>query len=294
MGINMAIKPMQPLRKCPSALLTIVGCLFTFPSMASDFLCDATQTSNAQLPLLESSCPIGKGMWGKVTPNKESTYFWIQCGVFSQPLSVSRAKNLYQHISTDVWFKKEREHFRCLIGPYEDYQMAQREWRDIRRQKGYGNVFIRQVMQPMTQHQATKAAKKRQQPNTSGPVRQSNIGQNTNHSYPTPSTRRFTKINGIEYKVPYTMNSNDQFYMEHELPWNRLDYAAALKTCEELGMTLSTAEQWQTLLNAKVMHKDKWPVHLPYWGSKRQGLFSNGKIRELTGTSLLNVLCVKG
>lgn len=268
MGTNMATKPMQPLRKCSSVLLTIVGCLFTFPSMASDFLCDATQSSNAQLPLLESSCPIGKGMWGKAQPSRQSTHFWIQCGVFSQPLSVSRAQKLYQDISTDVWLKKERENYRCLIGPYEDYQTVLSEWRDIRKKKGYDKVFIRQVVQ-LKGH------------------------QHKPHDYPTPSTRRLTKINGIEYRVPYTMNNNDQFYMEHELPWNRLDYQAALKTCEHLGMKLSTAEQWQTLLDEEVMHKDKWPIHLPYWGANRQGLFSNGKIRELTGTSLLNVLCVK-
>ena len=293
MGINMAIKPMQSLQKCPSVLLTMVGCLFTVPSLASDFLCDATQTSNSQLPLLESGCPVGKGMWGKARPNKQSTHFWIQCGVFSQPLSVSKAQKLYQDISTDVWLKKEQKHYRCLIGPYDDYQTAQREWRDVRKQKGYDKVFIRQVIKPATQHQAAKVSKTSRQSTIRTPVSQLNDYQQKAHAYPTPSTRRFTKINGIEYRVPYTMNNNDQFYMEHELPWNRLDYQAALKTCQQLGMQLSTAEQWQTLLSEKIMHKDKWPVHLPYWGANRQGLFSNGKIRELTGTSLLNVLCVK-
>ena len=100
-------------------------------------------------------------------------------------------------------------------------------------------------------------------------------------------------IKGVEYTVPYSLFSNDQFYMEHELPWNRMSYDMAYQTCDQMGMRLASNNEWQSLLKANVMMKDKWPMHLPYWGEEKTGLFYTGKVKSLKGSSLLNVMCVK-
>ncbi|MCX8759442.1 SPOR domain-containing protein, partial [Vibrio parahaemolyticus] len=42
-----------------------------------------------------------------------------------------------------------------------------------------------------------------------------------------------------------------------------------------------------------VMEKNKWPLQLPYWGKDKKGLFADREPNQLTGTSLLNVMCVK-
>jgi len=41
------------------------------------------------------------------------------------------------------------------------------------------------------------------------------------------------------------------------------------------------------------MDSNQWPMHLPYWGWAQKGLFTNGKVSQLKGSSLLNVICVK-
>lgn len=37
------------------------------------------------------------------------------------------SKNLYEHISTDIWVKPEPKGARCLIGPYSDFALASKE-----------------------------------------------------------------------------------------------------------------------------------------------------------------------
>ena len=54
---------------------------FSTPVLAEGFLCQASQASNKELPVLEQSCPIGKGVWGKKVPQGGNDFFWIQCGL---------------------------------------------------------------------------------------------------------------------------------------------------------------------------------------------------------------------
>ena len=81
--------------------------------------------------------------------------------------------------------------------------------------------------------------------------------------------------------------------MEYGIAWNRLNYTKAEQVCRSQGMSLVDEQQWKTLLSSKVMHKHEWPLHLPYWGKDKRGLFTSGKVTHLTGTSLLNVVCVQ-
>ena len=54
-----------------------------------------------------------------------------------------------------------------------------------------------------------------------------------------------------------------------------------------------TSEEFKTLRASGVTEKNKWPLQLPYWGKGKKGLFTDREPNQLTGTSLLNVMCVK-
>lgn len=295
-----------------SSLTVLVSLVLSQPAWAEDFLCDATQASVDQLPILDKACPIGQGLWGKQKPKGQSSTFWIQCGVLNNPLSLPQAKAFYAHISTDVWLKPEAKTYRCLIGPYTDYEQVKKELPLIQQIPGYKEAFIREVakgraqlgspIKKATTVQETSAAKqitKKSLPKpkvemTSSPL---STKQSTKVSAPnvppTVEVRLSTTTNGLQFVVPYLRSSDEQFYMEHGLAWNRLSYDVAEKTCQQMTMRLATEEEWQRLLDSKQMDSNQWPMHLPYWGWSQKGLFTNGKVSQLKGSSLLNVICVK-
>ncbi|EKO3514516.1 SPOR domain-containing protein [Vibrio fluvialis] len=305
-------------------LLSLSCCtvpLFSLPVHAKDFLCDATQASSNQLPVLDKACPIGQGLWGNSAPKKRDSNFWIQCGLLKEPLPVDKAKVLYQKISTDVWMKPEQKGQRCLIGPYTDYAQAKKDLAGVRSVPGYKEAFIREVRKNGSEVAGVAAPVKKPAPKpapkaekvvkatpvkvapVAAPVTKPAAPAPTGKTLQTPPKaassggdvviRHQTVLNGLTYVVPYTMADNVQFYMEHNLAWNRLSYDDAEKLCRSQSMRLATEEEWKQLLSSKVMEKEQWPVYLPYWGFNKKGLFTSGKITNLKGTSLLNVLCVK-
>ncbi len=291
-------------------MLSLPLCFASQPLYAADaeqFLCGGTQTSTNELPQLNSDCPIGSGLWGDSKPKGKDSTFWIQCGLLNNPMPLSRAKVLYQHISTDVWMKSEGKTMRCLIGPYEDYATAKKELSNVRKEKLYKEAFIREVRKggkdpvvaPNPAPKKKPAVKKPSQPKVApkttakAPTATQSAARATTTATENGSIRRKATVNGLQYAVPYAMDSKIQFYMEHDLAWNRMNYQDAQASCKQQGMRLATEQEWMQLLNSKVMEKDKWPVYLPYWGEGSKGFFTTGKVNTLKGTSLLNVLCVK-
>ncbi|WP_082671430.1 SPOR domain-containing protein [Vibrio sp. MEBiC08052] len=287
-----------------------------------EFLCDATQVSTQELPTLDKNCPIGEGLWGKSQPRSQNSMFWIQCGIFSQPMPLADAKILYRQISTDVWMKPGANQYRCLIGPYNDIRKARQELNKIHRLKGYHEAFIREVRK---QQQGASAARTATPPKAS--VAQRRVSQP--HKAPQPATpsqpsqaaktpttqasnqavtpqrssspvmdesvviRKQTVIAGVKYVIPFLGVKASQFYMEYEIPWNRLSYGQAYATCQKIGMKMATESQWKQLLASQVMDREQWPLYLPYWGVDKKGMFTSGKVSQLKGSSLLNVVCVQ-
>ena len=282
-----------------------------FAAEAEQFLCGGTQASANELPQLNSNCPIGSGLWGNTKPKAKDSSFWIQCGLLNNSMPLSRAKVLYKHISTDVWMKAEGNTMRCLIGPYDDFATAKKELSNVRKEKLYKEAFIREVRKgvkdpavvPKPAPKKKVVPKKAESPKVAVPKTTAATKPAARPAVkPTPeanpesstvSIRRKTTLNGLQYAVPYVMDSKIQFYMEHDLAWNRLNYQDAQSSCKQQGMRLATEQEWAELINSKVMEKDKWPVYLPYWGEGSKGFFTTGKVNTLKGTSLLNVLCVK-
>ncbi|TWD36697.1 sporulation related protein [Vibrio crassostreae] len=290
---------------------------------AESVLCDATQASTNQLPQLEQSCPIGKGVWGSKAPKRHSDneLFWVQCGLLNKPLSLSRAKPLYEKISTNVWMKPEGGDYRCLIGPYSTFSDARKDLAQVRKVPGYGEAFIRMVdksktsSQPIVAKAAEPKAVKPKAPVKPKPVakpapqpvatKQAAVVTSAAAIQTLPSgnarsdndleieIRVKADVAGSQYAIPYLLDHQQQFYMEQGKPWSRLDYASAELVCKQVNMKLMTEKQWQSILGSKVMEKQNWPMYLPYWGADKKGLFTNGNVNQLKGSSLLNVMCVK-
>ncbi|PTP07566.1 SPOR domain-containing protein [Vibrio splendidus] len=286
---------------------------------AESVLCDATQASTNQLPQLEQSCPIGKGVWGSKAPKRHSDneLFWVQCGLLNKPLSLNRAKPLYEKISTNVWMKPEGGDYRCLIGPYSTFSDARKDLAQVRKVPGYGEAFIRMVdksktsPQPIVAKPAESKAVKPKAPVkpkpapkpvaakqaaavTSAAAIQALPSGNANSDNDLEIEIRVTaNVAGSQYAIPYLLDHQQQFYMEQGKPWSRLDFDSAELVCNQVNMKLMTEKQWQSILSSKVMEKQNWPMHLPYWGADKKGLFTNGNVNQLKGSSLLNVMCVK-
>ncbi|OCH55356.1 SPOR domain-containing protein [Vibrio sp. ZF57] len=287
---------------------------------AESVLCDATQASTNQLPQLEQSCPIGKGVWGSKAPKRHSDneLFWVQCGLLNKPLSLNRAKPLYEKISTNVWMKPEGGDYRCLIGPYSTFSDARKDLAQVRKVPGYGEAFIRMVDKSKTSSQpivAKPAEPKMVKPKapvkpkpapkpvaakqaaavTSAAAIQTTLpsGNASSDNDLEIEIRVKADIAGSQYAIPYLLDHQQQFYMEQGKPWSRLDYDSAELVCNQVNMKLMSEKQWQSILSSKVMEKQNWPMHLPYWGADKKGLFTNGNVNQLKGSSLLNVMCVK-
>ncbi|OEF95066.1 SPOR domain-containing protein [Vibrio splendidus] len=290
---------------------------------AESVLCDATQASTNQLPQLEQSCPIGKGVWGSKAPKRHSDneLFWVQCGLLNKPLSLNRAKPLYEKISTNVWMKPEGGDYRCLIGPYSTFSDARKDLTQVRKVPGYGEAFIRMVDKSKTSSQpivAKAAEPKAVKPKvpvkakveakpvskpvaakqaaavTSAAVIQTLPSGNASSDNDLEIEIRVTAdVAGSQYAIPYLLDHQQQFYMEQGKPWSRLDYGSAELVCNKVNMKLMSEKQWQSILSSKVMENQNWPMHLPYWGADKKGLFTNGNVNQLKGSSLLNVMCVK-
>ncbi len=113
--------------------------------LADDALCDASQASTNQLPVLAENCPIGNGVWGSKVPESKDAVYWIQCGILETPMPLEQAMPLYSEISSDVWMLPQKTSYRCLIGPYTDVNKAKQDLIEVKRVDGYKDAFIRVV-----------------------------------------------------------------------------------------------------------------------------------------------------
>lgn len=285
---------------------------------ASDALCDASQASTHQLPVLAENCPIGKGVWGNKVPVSKDAVYWIQCGILEAPMPLEEAMPLYSEISSDVWMLPQQSSYRCLIGPYTDVKKAKQDLVEVKKVDGYKDAFIRVVDRSGKVATASPASKPVNPQGVKAAFSKPQSGQTTvkqtasqpQSTAPTTvkkavtipalptstssslSIRLSAQLAGKRYVVPYLSGDEHQFYMEHDKAWNRLSYTSAIKVCSDMNMHLVSSNEWQTLVDAKIMPSNQWPMQMPYWGDGQKGLFTNGKVSPLKGNTLLNVVCV--
>ncbi|MGR5235917.1 SPOR domain-containing protein [Vibrio alfacsensis] len=299
--------------KSSLSLGLLLACAHYSPlAMASGVLCDASQASHNELPVLEQSCPIGKGLWGKKVPQGGNDFFWIQCGLLPKPMPLTQAKPIYAKITTDVWMKRENRDYRCLIGPYLEFTEAADDLKRVKTLPSYKEAFIRVVNKQGTNpaKQTKPAPKPVVKPQPATPMAEIRSDTDAFKAPPVPvadavkpaksvvsrenvQVRLKTSLQGKAYVVPYLTENHNQFYMEHGQPWNRVSYDTAKQVCQVLGMGLATVAEFKVLHASGVMEKNRWPMQLPYWGKDRKGLFADRAPNQLTGTSMLNVMCVK-
>ena len=298
---------------------------FAFSSFANaaddEYICEARQMTTDSIPVLSQDCPIGNGMWG-VTPDVDTGLFWIQCGLFNYALSQNEVEEVTNVISSNVWLKKEKKDYRCLVGPYEQYSVATKDLDQLKKLNSYKQAFIRNAtVSPRTAVTSAKAmpnkpvsnGKTASKPITNAPtvtspavpstvaIEKSEVVEQKSKQvqsqavgpFETVVARRDVKIGNKYYLIPFLMEGYDQFYMEYNIAWNRLNYERSVEVCALQNMRLPSEEEWQLLIDSQVMKTKQWPLHLPYWGDEKKGLFTSGKVTQLSGTSLLNVVCIK-
>lgn len=294
----------------------VLGCAQFSPAvLAEEFLCQATQASAKELPRLEQTCPIGTGVWGKKVPQGGSDFYWIQCGLLPRPMSIAQSKPIYNKITTDVWMKQEANGYRCLIGPYTDPAKAAVDLREVKTVSGYKEAFIRVVEQGSVKSAKHSAVATKPVVATT-PASSVSAERPITDAFKSPTAssqpksvmakpkkiaksndgivvRLTTSLQGKTYVVPYLIENHNQFYMEYGKPWNRLNYANSRQICQQLDMSLVSPQEFKALRASGVMEKNQWPIQLPYWGADKNGLFADRDPNPLTGTSLLNVMCVK-
>lgn len=253
--------------------------------------------------VLAASCPIGHGLWGSKQPQKLDSQYWIQCGMLKNKPSSYVFEQINKKVSAKAWVKKEPAGYRCLIGPYQRYQNAKTDQITLRSDSSFRGAIIREVLMndkniaivadtgAVKKITAVKVAPK--VPKVEKKVFTADLNIQQILTAEDVEIRRSAKVENKNYAIPFLLDNNDSFYMENEIAWSRATFDASSLACDHLSMRLVTADEWQTLRKSGVMEQEKWPQHLPYWGEKKQAMFSNGTTRKLNDSSLLNVVCVK-
>ncbi|GMQ49598.1 hypothetical protein [Vibrio sp. 10N] len=137
-------------------------------------VCDSARKSESTLPILESECPIGEGVWGTKSPNIKGQSFWIQCGFVKSGSLRSAPTQLQNVVSEAIWLKPDIGGDRCLVGPYQSFEVAKQELVEMRSLPSYSDAFIRSTSQALTmtapQRIAQKSPPKEQAASTVGTV----------------------------------------------------------------------------------------------------------------------------
>ncbi|MGR5285894.1 SPOR domain-containing protein [Vibrio maritimus] len=140
-------------------LLSGLHMLVVLPVHAA-MVCDSGSRSESTLPILESECPIGKGVWGQKAPSHEEQSFWIQCG-FVKPGSLRTAPSQLQDtVNQPIWLKPDVGGDRCLVGPYQSFENAKQDLLALRLLPSYRDAFIRSTTHKLTTTVPQMVAKK--------------------------------------------------------------------------------------------------------------------------------------
>ncbi|GAL16649.1 hypothetical protein JCM19235_5198 [Vibrio maritimus] len=150
-------------RKAPStfALLVVLLMSVTASAQVSNdaFVCDSANKSQLPFPVLESECPIGEGLWGNTQPDEADQSFWIQCGFVKSGSLRYVPAHLAEQVSKSIWLKPEMKGDRCLIGPYQSFDVAKQELAELRSIPKYKDAFIRSTSTKLTTNETQKVAK---------------------------------------------------------------------------------------------------------------------------------------
>ncbi|USD62902.1 SPOR domain-containing protein [Vibrio sp. SCSIO 43140] len=143
------------------ALFVVLFVSVTASAQASKdvFVCDSASKSQLPFPVLESECPIGEGLWGNTQPDESDQSFWIQCGFVKSGSLRYVPAHLAKQVSKSIWLKPEMKGDRCLIGPYQSFDVAKQELAKLRSTQTYKDAFIRSTSTKLSTNETQQVAK---------------------------------------------------------------------------------------------------------------------------------------
>ncbi|MFA0086516.1 SPOR domain-containing protein [Vibrio sp. 10N.261.51.F12] len=116
---------------------------------AEPSVCVASENERSQGMILDTQCPIGKGVWGPVDSSLHDEAYWLQCGFLKHEPSQRLLQSIATTVGDNVWLKAETQGHRCLVGPYKQYRDAKRAQAKLRALPGYHDSFLRALAKPI-------------------------------------------------------------------------------------------------------------------------------------------------
>ncbi|WP_325891318.1 SPOR domain-containing protein [Grimontia sp. NTOU-MAR1] len=217
-------------------------------------------TSPEGYKIVDESCPIGDGLWGR-KPSKKGA-LWVQCGIYAELPEKGEVAN-------GALYRKEGDQYRCLAGPFASFGEAINARDKLRTHSETADAFIRQV--------GLKASKQKQPSNHSSRASKNSV------------VRQHEQVLGLWTPKPQGMDAR---YTVNRQDWWRATYQDANNACRQAGRTLVTARSIRKAL-LKQQGADALPDIYPYW-------LGNGHVYDIkldmsflaiSDTLTLNVLC---
>lgn len=260
----------------PFALLTMsVFCalctssVFAQENVVSSFLeknCRVSTQQSRDLPVLDSSCPIGRALYQGISPNVNiDGFYWAQCGAGKKSFSSSLLlEKLVSVTRSNLVQAYDGEYYRCLTGPYRKYEDANQVARYASKLLGI-DVFVRegQIVKPTSSELNSSAL-------SAQPKQRAILSNETVE----PIITNRTVIGDLSYFIPVFHGNSFSFYHEKDKSWNRFTYSKAVSACESLNAKLVNGDDLERL--SKHESLETWPQMLPYW-------IEGGYIRNFEG-----------
>ncbi|WP_299140669.1 SPOR domain-containing protein [uncultured Vibrio sp.] len=235
----------------------------------------STQPDN--LPILASSCPIGRALYQGISPNINlDGFYWAQCGANVEPFSSSPLlKKLTSVTHSQLVQSYDGEYYRCLTGPYRKYE-------DAKKVAHYASKLLK-VDAFIRESQLVKQSSSTFTNNQSNEPKSKVIPNNG------AVIMNRTVIGELSYFIPVFHDNSFSFFNENDKRWNRFTYQNALSTCKSLNAELIKGDDFEQLIQHESV--ETWPKTLPYWVEGGYVRNFEGKQYSSTKNSKLYLMC---
>ncbi|SIO23500.1 SPOR domain-containing protein [Salinivibrio sp. ES.052] len=223
-------------------------------------------------PIIGETCDIGNGLWGNESPDPQSSAFWVQCGATKGVPSRQFYQSLRQGLPDLPFQVQVREgRGRCLIGPYQNLDVASLVLKRVRQFGPTQQAVLRQTRQPLSEPAVIRLP----------PLAETASSER--------STMKANTVNLNHFGLPEP-EAGDKQYTEKAMNWLRVPYAEAAPRCQQEGMVLASQQDLTQVAKAT----DQLPMRLPYWVQGALGVDAKtGAVVTRNQDAALNVLCKK-
>jgi len=281
----------------------ISAVILSFSSLAQANQCAITHTDkHSHWPFLDTSCPIGIGLWSK-KPDSITSQFWVQIAYGSHEPNHHISELIHQYYPKQSFLLKDADHYRALIGRFNSFVQAQQAKKQLAK-IGITESFIRQVhlAKPVKKTKVVEKAPKiipsyhsSTSPKTSSHKSPSSAAQKIMTYDDIDNTFVTNMINlGFEFShlrfftpqnLPVNAQNTSPFIMENNHFWIGTTWKQASQWCEHFGLTLPTPHQLSLLAKQGQEHlrQHKWPNKFNYWTSNKVNARTYSSVNIKTG-----------